>query len=42
MKLSKTLKKVAKKDGKHSLVGKTIIKLKDSKEFNYLIDASRA
>ena len=42
MKLSKTLKKVAKKDGKHSLASRTIVRLKDSKEFNYLIDASRA
>jgi hypothetical protein len=42
MKLSKVLKKVAKQDGKHSLVAKTIVKLKDSKEFNYLVDASRA
>ena len=42
MKISKTLQKVAKKNGKHSPVSKTIIKLKDSKEFSYLIDASRA
>ena len=42
MKISKTLKKVAKQDGKDSLAYKTIVKLKDSKEFNYLIDASRA
>ncbi len=42
MKISKTLQKVVKKNGKHSHECKTIIKLKDSKEFNYLIDASRA
>ena len=42
MKISKTLKKVIKQEGKDSLVSRTIIKLKDSKEFNYLIDASKA
>ena len=42
MKISKTLQKVAKHEGKRSLVSKTIIKLKDSEEFNYLIDASKA
>jgi len=42
MKISKTLQKVVKKDGKESHVCKTIIRLKDSKEFNYLIDATRA
>jgi len=42
MKISKTLRKVIKQDGKQSLVGKKIIKLKNSKEFNYLIDASKA
>jgi len=42
MKISKTLKKVAKQDGKDSLVYKTIVKLKNSKEFDYLIDATKA
>ena len=42
MKISKIIKKVVKQDGKDSLAYKTIVKLKDSKEFNYLIDASRA
>jgi len=42
MKISKLLQKVVKKEGKRSLVAKTITKLKDSKEFNYLIDASQA
>ncbi len=41
MKISKTLQKVAKQEGKHSLVSKTIIKLKNSKEFNYLVDVSK-
>ena len=42
MKISKLVRKVVKQEGKDSLVCKTIIKLKDSKEFSYLIDASRA
>jgi hypothetical protein len=42
MKISRTLQKVAKKDGNRSPVSKVIIKLKDSKEFNYLVDVSRA
>ncbi len=42
MKISKIVKKVVKQDGKNSLVCKAIVKLKDSKEFNYLVDASRA
>ena len=42
MKISKILQKVAKQDGKHSLVSRTIVKLKDSKEFSYLVDASKA
>ncbi len=41
MKISKTLQKVVKKEGKHSLVVKTIIKYKNSKEFHYLFDAHR-
>ena len=42
MKISKTLRKVIKQDGKQSLVAKKIVKLRNSKEFNYLVDASRA
>ncbi len=34
------LQKVVKKEGKHSLTSKTIVKFKDSKEFNYLIDTN--
>jgi len=41
MKISKILQKVVKNHGKHSLVSKTIIKYKNSKEFNYLIDISK-
>lgn len=41
MKISKMLQKVVKKEGKHSLTSKTITKLKNSKEFNYLIDATK-
>jgi hypothetical protein len=42
MKIRKTLKEIAKKDGKHSLTAKTVNKLKNSKEFSYLVDTSRA
>ena len=38
MKISKVLQKVVKQEGKHSLTGKTIVKLKNSKEFSYLVD----
>ena len=41
MKISKVLQKAVKKEGKHSLTAKTIAKLKNSKEFNYLIDKNR-
>ena len=41
MKISKILQKVVKKEGKHSLVAKTIIKYQNSKEFHYLIDSSK-
>lgn len=41
MKLSKTLNKVVKTEGKHSLVAKAIVKLKDSKEFSYLVDVTK-
>jgi len=42
MKITKLLKKVVKQDGKHSMNVKTIVKLKNSKEFSYLIDETRA
>ncbi len=42
MKVSPLLKKVVKKDGKCSITSKTIVKLKDSKEFSYLVDPTRA
>ena len=41
MKISKLLKKVVKEEGSHSRNSKTIVKLKNSKEFNYLIDTQR-
>ena len=42
MKISRILKQVIKKDGKRSLTSRTITKLKSSKEFNYLVDISKA
>ncbi len=42
MKISKILQKVVKKEGKHSLIAKTVIKYKNSKEFNYLVDIDKA
>jgi len=42
MKISNILKKVVKEEGKHSPISKTIVKLKNSKEFNYLVDTSRS
>jgi len=41
MKISKTLKQIVKKEGKHSLTAKTVNKLKSSKEFSYLVDTSK-
>lgn len=41
MKISKMLQKVVKQEGKRSLTSKKIIKLKNSKEFNYLIDVTK-
>ena len=38
MKISKTLKKVIKTEGKSSPVSRKVIALRSSKEFNYLID----
>lgn len=42
MKITTLLKKVVKQDGKQSLNAKAIIKLKNSKEFSYLVDPTRA
>lgn len=42
MKITKLLRKIVKKDGKNSCNVRTIIKLKDSKEFSYLVDPTRA
>ncbi|WP_281175040.1 hypothetical protein [Sulfurovum lithotrophicum] len=42
MHISKTLKKIIKKDGGHSLSSRTVNKLKSSKEFSYLVDIKRA
>lgn len=41
MKISKLLQKVVKEEGKHSLIAKTVIKYKNSKEFDYLVDSSK-
>ena len=41
MRISEVLQKVVKKEGKHSLTSKKIAKLKNSKEFYYLVDTSR-
>jgi|GEM_PF-776351 len=38
MKISKILQNVVKKEGKYSLTSKAIVKLKNSKEFHYLVD----
>ncbi len=42
MKITKLIQKIVKKEGKHSITSKTITKLKNSKEFSYLIDPTRA
>ncbi len=42
MNITKLLKKVVKQDGKNSLNARTILKLKNSKEFSYLVDPTRA
>lgn len=41
MKLSLILKKIIKSDGVKSEVTRKIITLKDSKEFNYLVDTKK-
>ena len=41
MKISKVLQKIVKQEGKRSLVSKTVVKYKNSKEFNYLIDTTK-
>ena len=40
MKIKKTIQKITKQEGKHSLVAKTIFKYRNSKQFHYLIDIS--
>ncbi len=42
MKISKLLQSIIKIEGKKSLTVKKIIRLKNSKESSYLIDATRA
>jgi hypothetical protein len=42
MRISKTLKQIIKKDGKHSVSARRVSKLRSSKEFNYLIDSTGA
>jgi len=41
MKIRKVLKKIVKKDGKHALTSFAVNKLKNSKEFSYLVDVNR-
>ncbi|HEY9191057.1 MAG TPA: hypothetical protein VIM88_09360 [Sulfurovum sp.] len=41
MKISSMLQKAVKREGKHSVTSKMIVKLKNSKEFNYLVDKNR-
>jgi len=41
MKITKILKNVVKKEGKHSNVANVVVKYKDSKEFSYLVDINR-
>lgn len=41
MKLSLILKKLIKSDGVKSEVARKIVTLKDSKEFNYLVDTKK-
>ncbi len=41
MKLSKTIRSLVRQEGKRSISAQTILKLKHSKEFYYLIDTTR-
>ena len=41
MKITKVLQKVVKREGKHSHVANVVVKYKNSKEFNYLVDINR-
>ncbi|WP_277619066.1 hypothetical protein [Sulfurovum riftiae] len=41
MNIRKTLKKIVKKDGKHSFTANRVNKLKSSKEFSYLVDINK-
>lgn len=42
MKLSKLLKKMFQSEGKNSCASQKIVALKSSKEFDYLVDISKA
>ena len=42
MKIRKTLKKIARTEGKKSMISKKIIALKSHKEFSYLVDTTKA
>ncbi|SFV53527.1 hypothetical protein MNB_SV-10-1263 [hydrothermal vent metagenome] len=41
MKLSKTMQNIRQQEGKYSISAKCILKLKHSREFNYLVDLNR-
>ncbi len=41
MKLSSTIRRIVKAEGKKTMTAKTIIKLKNSREFGYLVDTKR-
>ncbi len=41
MKLSSTIRRVTKQEGRHAMSTKVILKLKCSKEFGYLVDIKR-
>jgi len=41
MKLSRTLRTIIKQEGRDSITAKTVVKLKNSKEFDYLINIKR-
>ncbi len=41
MKIRKVLKEIMKKDGKCSCTAKAVNRLKDSKEFSYLVDVTK-
>ena len=41
MKISKILKEIVRKDGKHSFTANSVNRLKSSKEFSYPVDVNR-